>query len=105
MDAVDVGTDQLHPSLRDDPRITLYEQTDIRAFQTTTIYDIITVDVSFISLRDIIDSIKRFSDHTTHIFLLFKPQFEVGRENLRKTGVPKSEMIILDAISGFEVFL
>jgi 23S rRNA (cytidine1920-2'-O)/16S rRNA (cytidine1409-2'-O)-methyltransferase len=86
VDAVDVGTDQLHDILRNDPRVTSYEQTDIRDFVSNTPkYDIIVCDASFISLVDIIHAILDCASDETHIILLFKPQFEVGREHLRKT--------------------
>jgi 23S rRNA (cytidine1920-2'-O)/16S rRNA (cytidine1409-2'-O)-methyltransferase len=120
IDAVDVGSDQFHAKLRDNDKISLYEKTDIRDFRThgthlewwftndnlrMIIYDIITCDVSFISLRQIIPEILRFSDSHTHIFLLFKPQFEVGRVHLRKTWVPKNEKIILKSFADFRIFL
>lgn len=56
--AVDVGTDQLHPSLHDNPRIELHEKTDIRDFKLTDTPDIV-IDVSFISLREILPHIAR----------------------------------------------
>jgi len=52
--AVDVGTDQLHLSLRRNPQIELHEKTDIRDFRMKKMPDIIVIDVSFISLRDIL---------------------------------------------------
>ena len=52
--AIDVGTDQLHPSLRRDRRIELHEKTDIRDFYSDDVPDIIVIDVSFISLREIL---------------------------------------------------
>jgi len=55
--AVDVGTDQLHPSLRRNPQIELHEKTDIRDFYLKKKPDIIVIDVSFISLRDILPHI------------------------------------------------
>jgi 23S rRNA (cytidine1920-2'-O)/16S rRNA (cytidine1409-2'-O)-methyltransferase len=57
--AVDVGTNQLHPSLRDDERIELHEKTDIRDFKTTQQIDIVVGDVSFISLREILPSVAK----------------------------------------------
>jgi 23S rRNA (cytidine1920-2'-O)/16S rRNA (cytidine1409-2'-O)-methyltransferase len=114
IDAVDVGTDQLHHSLRDDPRVTSYEQTDIRDFtpksQTSQDshnpeYDIIVCDASFISLLDIIDAILSLAGEHTEIILLYKPQFEVGAKNLRKTGVPKNEKCILESMKRFESYL
>ena len=50
---VDVGTDQLHPRLRQDSRVELHEKTDIRDFITNEPIDIVVIDVSFISLRTI----------------------------------------------------
>ena len=83
---VDVGSNQLHPSLRQNPRITLFENCDIRDFHTTIDFDLITCDVSFISLRLILPAILRFESPS--LLLLFKPQFEVGKDAKRnKKGV------------------
>ncbi|WP_394909810.1 TlyA family RNA methyltransferase [uncultured Helicobacter sp.] len=83
---VDVGSAQLHPSLRQDCRITLFENCDIRDFHTTIDFDLITCDVSFISLRLILPAILRFESPS--LLLLFKPQFEVGKDAKRnKKGV------------------
>jgi 23S rRNA (cytidine1920-2'-O)/16S rRNA (cytidine1409-2'-O)-methyltransferase len=90
--AVDVGTDQLDPGLRQDPRVKVYEQTDIRQFsleQTEqSMVDMIVVDVSFISLEMIIPELCRLGkkNHTA-ILLLIKPQFEAGKEMLNKKGI------------------
>ncbi len=109
VDAVDVGTDQLHEKIKNDPRVSSFEKTDIRKFSGTChpggTYDIITCDVSFISLAEIIPDILRFLDKNTDIFLLFKPQFEVGRANLRKTGVPKDKKIVEQKLKEFEQLL
>ena len=102
---VDVGTLQLHSSIREDSRVIALENTDIRDFQTTTHFDIIVGDISFISLTKLIDSILVLADSTTEIILLYKPQFEVGSENLRKTGVPKSEAIVTKKFTEFQKFL
>lgn len=99
--SVDVGTEQLHPSLREDSRVILHENTDIRTFSPWETYDIITIDVSFISLYEIIPVLSRFSHVGTQIYLLYKPQFEVWRSHLRKTGVPKSETIIQSTLDAF----
>jgi len=79
LDCVDVGRDQLHHSLRDHPNLSLHEDTDIRAFTSNRKYDIITCDVSFISILQIIDHIDQLADIGTDIIILYKPQFEVGR--------------------------
>lgn len=85
VDAVDVGTLQLHESIRRDARVSSYENTDIREFFPSKKYDIITIDVSFISLREIVPTLERLLTSNTDIYALYKPQFEVGREHLRKT--------------------
>lgn len=108
IDAVDVGTDQLHYSLQDNPKISSYEKSDIRDFAKQNlwkIYDIIVCDVSFISLYEIFDSIFSLADSYTKIILLYKPQFEVWRDNLRKTGIPKDPIIVNQKMRGFEDFL
>lgn len=106
IDAIDVWSNQLDAIIRNNKKVTSYENTDIRNFPTPEKkYDAITIDVSFISLKEIIPELKRFSHENTEIFLLFKPQFEVGKENLRKTGVPKNEKIIYTALVNFRIFL
>ena len=77
VDCVDVGKEQLHHSLRENSKVSVFEQTDIRDFKALP-YDLIVSDVSFISLLKIIDSVDNLSDKYTTICLLFKPQFEVG---------------------------
>ncbi len=77
---VDVGKDQLHASLQNDPRLSLYEQTDIRNFESAIKFDLITCDVSFISILQILDDIERLAASDAEIIILYKPQFEVGKE-------------------------
>lgn len=105
IDAVDVGTRQLADVLRQNPRVTSCENTDIREFSTHKKYDIIVCDASFISLQKILLSMKSFSQAKTIFIILFKPQFEVGKNHITKSGVPKNEKIILEAMESFEKFL
>jgi 23S rRNA (cytidine1920-2'-O)/16S rRNA (cytidine1409-2'-O)-methyltransferase len=168
VDAVDVGTDQLHPQIRSDSRVTSYEQMDIRdfmqkrmfevsnvwgfessslvpqdlqswrsritnprqqqisedqssvslfarqlpgscpgqaLFQGAPKYDLIVCDASFISLTQILDALLWLASADTDIILLYKPQFEVGKANLRKTGVPKDEKCIAVAMELFEALI
>lgn len=105
VDAVDVGTDQLDPILKHDERVSSYEQTDIRSFRSKKSYDHIVCDASFISLQEILPTILNLANIRTKIILLWKPQFEVGKENLRKTWVPKNEEIILLKQGEWEEFL
>ena len=80
LDCVDVGSDQLHHSLRDDERVNVYEQTDIRDFDGQVDYGVISCDVSFISILQITDAIDTLAKQGTDILILYKPQFEVGKE-------------------------
>jgi len=89
--AVDVGTDQLHPSLRDDKRIELHEKTDIRDFKTDQVIDLVVADVSFISLREILPSVAKLCEPQTQLVVMVKPQFEAGHSNLKHKGVIKND--------------
>ena len=80
LSCVDVGKDQLHISLREDEKVSLFEETDIREFESDEGFELITCDVSFISILKIIDDIDRLSQKGTDIILLYKPQFEVGKD-------------------------
>ncbi len=98
--AVDVGSEQLHPTLRGDSRIELHERTDIRNFEAEP-FELVVSDVSFISLLHILDAVDRLADK--EIVLLFKPQFEVGREAKRdKKGVLKDPKAVMRAMLAFE---
>lgn len=99
--AVDVGTNQLHSSLRTDERIELYERTDIRNFNTLTPIDVVVIDVSFISLREILPSVSKLSSSKTQIVAMVKPQFEAGAE-LKHKGVIKNDHMRRDILKAFE---
>lgn len=101
--AVDVGTEQLHPSLRGDERIELHEKTDIRDFSITGEKpDITVMDVSFISLRDILPHIATaLSSRDTTIVAMVKPQFEAGKHQVNK-GVIKNDSVRRQILKDFE---
>ena len=101
--AVDVGTDQLHPSLRSDPRIELHEKTDIRDFVPSEPIDIVVVDVSFISLRDILPHVTRIVPAGAKIVAMLKPQFEAGRGRTNK-GVIKINAVRRRILVDFELW-
>jgi 23S rRNA (cytidine1920-2'-O)/16S rRNA (cytidine1409-2'-O)-methyltransferase len=102
--AVDVGTDQLHPSLRDDKRIELHEKTDIRDFVLHIAPDIVVMDVSFISLREILPHIaKELSVAHTQIVAMLKPQFEAGKHQTNK-GVIKNDAVRRAILKDFEAW-
>ena len=100
--AVDVGTDQLHPSLRSDERIELHEKTDIRDFVTDQTIDIIVGDVSFISLREILPHVaKNLMQPSTQLVAMVKPQVEAGRGQVNK-GVIKNDKVRRQILADFE---
>lgn len=101
--AVDVGTNQLHPSLRNNPAIELHEKTDIRHFYLHNEKpDIIVIDVSFISLREILPHLaEHLSGPHTLIAAMLKPQFEAGRQQTNK-GIIKNEAIRRHILKEFE---
>lgn len=100
--AVDVGTDQLHPTLRGHERIELHEKTDIRRFTPATVPDIVVIDVSFVSLRDILPSVAKVSGPRTSILAMVKPQFEASRQQIGSSGVIKNDSIRRQILKSFE---
>jgi 23S rRNA (cytidine1920-2'-O)/16S rRNA (cytidine1409-2'-O)-methyltransferase len=101
--AVDVGTDQLHPELRGDERISLHEKTDIRDFTPPEPVDVVVMDVSFISLREILPHIASIVQPSTQIVAMLKPQFEAGRNQVSK-GVIKNDRVRREIIHDFEAW-
>ena len=86
--AIDVGRAQLHQRLRDDPRVTLLEGTNARELpELGRQVDLFVADLSFISLRKVLPSVAGRVAAGTRGVVLFKPQFEAGRENVPRTGV------------------
>jgi len=85
--ALDVGHGQLHPRLRDDPRVCVLERTNVRHAKSETIggeVDGAVVDVSFISLRVIVPVLVGLCQPGVPMVLLVKPQFEAGRAEVSR---------------------
>lgn len=101
--AVDVGTNQLHPSLRTNPSIELHEQTDIRSIEKLSSNpDIVVVDVSFISIREVLPHISTFVTPNTRIVAMIKPQFEAQNASVKHKGIIKNEAIRRQILKDFE---
>lgn len=112
--AVDVGTNQLHPSLHAHEKIVLNEKTDIRHFlfnKNDPLPDIILIDVSFISLREILPHVKdNLTGPNTIIVAMVKPQFEQvvdsfgvhGTNRAANRGVIKNEKVRRQILRNFE---
>lgn len=99
--AVDVGTDQLHPKLRLNKKVELHEKTDIRNFKTNQKIDVVVIDVSFISIKEILPSVVNLSNKNTKIVAMVKPQFETGR-NGTVNGVVKNNSYRRKILQDFE---
>lgn len=88
--AVDVGYGQLAWKLRQDSRVVVIERTNIRHMPPQAIpepVDLITIDVSFISLKIVVPAVLDFMARDARILALIKPQFEVGKHQVGKGGV------------------
>lgn len=104
--AVDVGYGQLAWKLRNDPRVTVIERTNVRYLDPESLpvkADLITADVSFISLSKILPKLNQLSKDVAEYVLLVKPQFEAGRYKVGKKGVvrdPDVQVEVLDRLVG-----
>ncbi len=105
--AVDVGYGQLAWKLRTDPRVRVIERANIRHLPESALpepVDIVTVDVSFISLKIVVPAVFKFMKADASLVVLVKPQFEVGRSQVGKGGVvrdPGLHESVLRDLSGF----
>ena len=114
--AVDVGTNQLHNSLRSDDRVVVKENTNARYLEISDFdseIDFVTCDLSFISVKHILDSVYKILKTNGEFVCLVKPQFEVGHKFINKNGVVKNKNLqvlavqnIIDtaASKGFSVY-
>ena len=87
MTAVDVGREQLHSSLRELPDVLSMEGMDIRDLtlaQLGEAPDLVTIDVSFISLKLVLSTVTALAAPKAHLVALIKPQFEAGPERVSK---------------------
>ncbi|MBN4054413.1 TlyA family RNA methyltransferase [Nitrospira defluvii] len=102
--AVDVGYGQLAWSLRNDPRVVVLERQNIRYLQKGLIpeqVDLVTIDVSFISLKKVIPAIVSWLKEAGVLIALIKPQFEVGKGAVGKGGIvtdPKLHQAVVEDI-------
>jgi 23S rRNA (cytidine1920-2'-O)/16S rRNA (cytidine1409-2'-O)-methyltransferase len=102
--AVDVGTGQLAEPLRSDPRVRLWEQTNLRDLTLAHVdqqpVDLAVADVSFISLTLLLGPLTAVTAPAGALLLLVKPQFEVGRERLGRGGVVREDNLRREAVAG-----
>ena len=105
--AVDVGYGQLAWKLRQDPRVVVIERTNIRHMSAELIrepVDLVTIDVSFISLKIVVPAVIAFMGREARILALIKPQFEVGKNQVGKGGVVKDAKLHQGVIENLSAF-
>jgi len=105
--AVDVGYGQLAWKLRQDSRVVVFERTNIRYMPPESIpepVDIVTIDVSFISLRIVAPAVLKLMKKDAEWLALIKPQFEVGKGRVGKGGVVKDADLHEDVIRSLWAF-
>ena len=110
---IDVGYGQLDWRLRNDTRIVNLEKTNIRYLDTKKVnihFDLATIDVSFISLAKVLPVVNNFVKADGKVIALIKPQFEAGREKVRKGGIVDDPVIhreiiieLIDSVSDYQV--
>lgn len=101
--AVDVGYGQLHPKVRNDPRVVVRERENARALTAEALgarVDLVTGDLSFISLKLILPAVKAILRPGGQALLLVKPQFEVGKGEVGKGGVVRDDQKRRAALDG-----
>ncbi|OPY05107.1 MAG: 16S/23S rRNA (cytidine-2'-O)-methyltransferase TlyA [Syntrophaceae bacterium PtaB.Bin038] len=105
--AVDVGYGQIAWKLRNDPRVVLFERTNIRHFAGVGVeepVDLATIDTSFISLRHVVPATLRFVRPGGGIVALVKPQFEAGRGEVGKKGVVRDPAVHARVVEDLAAF-
>jgi 23S rRNA (cytidine1920-2'-O)/16S rRNA (cytidine1409-2'-O)-methyltransferase len=103
--AVDVGYGQLHPRIRGDPRVVVRERENARLLTAQLLgerVDLVTGDLSFISLRLVLPAVKAVLRPGGQAVLLVKPQFEVGKGEVGKGGVVRDEAKRRSALAAVE---
>lgn len=96
---LDVGHGQLHPKIKTDPRVVSFEGVNVRGIHLypelssrfNQGYGLVVIDVSFVSLTQVIPVVAKLMNKGERMLALVKPQFEVGAHNLNKRGVVRSQ--------------
>ena len=105
--ALDVGTNQLAWKLRTDPRVEVRENTNARTVRPEdfeTKFDLIVMDVSFISVTKLLENLRELLAPDGQIIVLIKPQFEVGKGEVGKGGIvrePEKHVAVVQQVNSF----
>ena len=106
--AIDVGYGQLDWKIRSDPRVVVLERTNARSLtheEIPCVPDVTVMDVSFISVKLILPKAAELMEHKGRFYILIKPQFEAGRENVGKKGVVRDPAVHVQVIENIRAFL
>jgi 23S rRNA (cytidine1920-2'-O)/16S rRNA (cytidine1409-2'-O)-methyltransferase len=106
--AIDVGYGQFAWKLRTDPRVVCMERTNVRYVtpeQIGELGDFASIDVSFISLKKVIEPVVNLLKADGQVVALIKPQFEAGREKVGKRGVVKEPSTHKEVIHGITSYI
>lgn len=106
--AIDVGYGQLDWKIRSDPRVVVLERTNARYLtheEIPCVPDVTVMDVSFISVKLILPKAAELMEHKGRFYILIKPQFEAGRENVGKKGVVRDHAVHVQVIENIRAFL
>lgn len=91
---VDVGYGQVHEAIRNDPRVVVMERTNLRYLEfLPDKLDLVTLDLSFISLTKVIPAVKKLMKPQGKLVALIKPQFEAERQDVGKGGIIKDPVV------------
>ena len=100
--AIDVGHDQLAEALKKNPRVVNLERINIRyGADLPEKVDLVVADLSFISLRLVVEPMRQLAKPEADFIFLFKPQFEVGKKHVGKNGVVRNERVRKKALDRF----
>ena len=106
--SIDVGYGQLDWKIRSDPRVVVLERTNARYLtheEIPCVPDVTVMDVSFISVKLILPKAAELMEHKGRFYILIKPQFEAGRENVGKKGVVRDPAVHVQVIENIRAFL
>ena len=104
---VDVGYGQVHEKIRQDPRVVVLERTNLRYLERLPEQvDLVTLDLSFISLLKVMDAVKKVMKPSGQLITLIKPQFEAERHEVGKGGIIKDPevhaQVVRKVVQGIE---
>jgi 23S rRNA (cytidine1920-2'-O)/16S rRNA (cytidine1409-2'-O)-methyltransferase len=99
--AIDVGRNQLHEKLRQDPRVMAHEGVNARHLDRAVVPEpcaLATVDVSFISVLKVLGPLRAVLEDGADAVVLVKPQFEVGKDQVGKGGIVRDPLLHRDCV-------